>query len=124
MIRRPPRSTRTDTLFPYTTLFRSVAARRDLDAIALRLQVGDLGQRMRTGPDDRNDLATLLVFQRVEHALRGCREVGGLSRGVFLEIDLDVRPQGGERFLQGLHAIAAEGVILRPGGQLDRKSVV
>src|SRR3546814_5420434 len=27
MIRRPPRSTRTDTLFPYTTLFRSCAAR-------------------------------------------------------------------------------------------------
>src|SRR3546814_6220961 len=26
MIRRPPRSTRTDTLFPYTTLFRSVWA--------------------------------------------------------------------------------------------------
>src|SRR3546814_12690146 len=25
MIRRPPRSTRTDTLFPYTTLFRSFA---------------------------------------------------------------------------------------------------
>src|SRR3546814_15105567 len=25
MIRRPPRSTRTDTLFPYTTLFRSIA---------------------------------------------------------------------------------------------------
>src|SRR3546814_8756076 len=28
MIRRPPRSTRTDTLFPYTTLFRSVMDRR------------------------------------------------------------------------------------------------
>src|SRR3546814_11373084 len=27
MIRRPPRSTRTDTLFPYTTLFRSAAKR-------------------------------------------------------------------------------------------------
>src|SRR3546814_20234353 len=27
MIRRPPRSTRTDTLFPYTTLFRSVVER-------------------------------------------------------------------------------------------------
>src|SRR3546814_11974821 len=26
MIRRPPRSTRTDTLFPYTTLFRSMVA--------------------------------------------------------------------------------------------------
>src|SRR3546814_6401174 len=28
MIRRPPRSTRTDTLFPYTTLFRSLFATR------------------------------------------------------------------------------------------------
>src|SRR3546814_9714321 len=28
MIRRPPRSTRTATLFPYTTLFRSAVARR------------------------------------------------------------------------------------------------
>src|SRR3546814_7753319 len=28
MIRRPPRSTRTDTLFPYTTLFRSAPAHR------------------------------------------------------------------------------------------------
>src|SRR3546814_14259455 len=27
MLRRPPRSTRTDTLFPYTTLFRSVVTR-------------------------------------------------------------------------------------------------
>src|SRR3546814_7161106 len=37
MIRRPPRSTRTDTLFPYTTLFRSAppAARRP-DARARR----------------------------------------------------------------------------------------
>src|SRR3546814_3681647 len=29
MIRRPPRSTRTDTLFPYTTLFRSYIAESD-----------------------------------------------------------------------------------------------
>src|SRR3546814_13216772 len=28
MIRRPPRSTRTDTLFPYTTLFRSILGGR------------------------------------------------------------------------------------------------
>src|SRR3546814_20430756 len=33
MIRRPPRSTRTDTLFPYTTLFRSA----DVDDAADRL---------------------------------------------------------------------------------------
>src|SRR3546814_18548620 len=31
MIRRPPRSTRTDTLFPYTTLFRSILS-GDLEA--------------------------------------------------------------------------------------------
>src|SRR3546814_18037466 len=32
MIRRPPRSTRTDTLFPYTTLFRSRSRHKRLDA--------------------------------------------------------------------------------------------
>src|SRR3546814_6844270 len=32
MIRRPPRSTRTDTLFPYTTLFRSSADLASVDA--------------------------------------------------------------------------------------------
>src|SRR3546814_13694481 len=32
MIRRPPRSTRTDTLFPYTTLFRSdIGERREVE---------------------------------------------------------------------------------------------
>src|SRR3546814_3461037 len=40
MIRRPPRSTRTDTLFPYTTLFRSVrrsrAARAGMPTAAAR----------------------------------------------------------------------------------------
>src|SRR3546814_9845071 len=38
MIRRPPRSTRTDTLFPYTTLFRSFGHRLD---DRLRNEVGD-----------------------------------------------------------------------------------
>src|SRR3546814_3737557 len=36
MIRRPPRSTRTDTLFPYTTLFRS-EARRDIASARIDL---------------------------------------------------------------------------------------
>src|SRR3546814_4759518 len=40
MIRRPPRSTRTDTLFPYTTLFRSVRQ----PARLLRLHVDPSGQ--------------------------------------------------------------------------------
>src|SRR3546814_4342942 len=36
MIRRPPRSTRTDTLFPYTTLFRSQGAVDRVVAVARR----------------------------------------------------------------------------------------
>src|SRR3546814_7969830 len=35
MIRRPPRSTRTDTLFPYTTLFRSVGSGTQFDHIQI-----------------------------------------------------------------------------------------
>src|SRR3546814_7076909 len=45
MIRRPPRSTRTDTLFPYTTLFRSEAELRDLarsPVLADELSGGDV----------------------------------------------------------------------------------
>src|SRR3546814_7621922 len=47
MIRRPPRSTRTDTLFPYTTLFRSeqyaeMLNRREADGIIF------LGHRLPT----------------------------------------------------------------------------
>src|SRR3546814_7650654 len=36
MIRRPPRSTRTDTLFPYTTLFRSALTLLELDEMMAR----------------------------------------------------------------------------------------
>src|SRR3546814_5737915 len=39
MIRRPPRSTRTDTLFPYTTLFRSTLARPEFSAGPESLEV-------------------------------------------------------------------------------------
>src|SRR3546814_12498718 len=45
MIRRPPRSTRTDTLFPYTTLFRS-ALRRRAAIIADHLEFHLLTQRL------------------------------------------------------------------------------
>src|SRR3546814_6766201 len=46
MIRRPPRSTRTDTLFPYTTLFRSVVA-DEAQGAALHLSLAQ-GQRLVT----------------------------------------------------------------------------
>src|SRR3546814_2616686 len=45
MIRRPPRSTRTDTLFPYTTLFRSLARFREQHG-ALALGVGTDAQSL------------------------------------------------------------------------------
>src|SRR3546814_4412050 len=59
MIRRPPRSTRTDTLFPYTTLFRS---RRpgDGDELALLHVQVERTQRVRFdqfGAVDLGDLA-------------------------------------------------------------------
>src|SRR3546814_3820009 len=43
MIRRPPRSTRTDTLFPYTTLFRSVALGDRLEQYVGRVERGHAG---------------------------------------------------------------------------------
>src|SRR3546814_11170654 len=43
MIRRPPRSTRTDTLFPYTTLFRSAGARDRPEVISLTKLVPEIG---------------------------------------------------------------------------------
>src|SRR3546814_14868092 len=58
MIRRPPRSTRTDTLFPYTTLFRSSEQRHT------------------------RDTAELTAFRRGRMAPDG---VGAVSRGVATE---------------------------------------
>src|SRR3546814_11348582 len=52
MIRRPPRSTRTDTLFPYTTLFRSCG--RCLQCVVCDIesaQVGDVFAKRQTAID-------------------------------------------------------------------------
>src|SRR3546814_16920654 len=54
MIRRPPRSTRTDTLFPYTTLFRSV----DDDALAGGNPASMTGDLPDPDSDGDNDQAT------------------------------------------------------------------
>src|SRR3546814_5494269 len=56
MIRRPPRSTRTDTLFPYTTLFRSqpVPTAAIGSGTARRYHEHDLGRhRPARGPNTR-----------------------------------------------------------------------
>src|SRR3546814_6328506 len=66
MIRRPPRSTRTDTLFPYTTLFRSQANERRQHAVAGAAAAGRLGRHIRdrahVGPDRRQDPACAVAL--------------------------------------------------------------
>src|SRR3546814_10446193 len=52
MIRRPPRSTRTDTLFPYTTLFRSSAAGCRGSAAAQRDDRAGSEPVTQAGPED------------------------------------------------------------------------
>src|SRR3546814_3456704 len=80
MIRRPPRSTRTDTLFPYTTLFRSHlesshlrpksrASRRSVTSLKVRRLVASL-------PDFRPPIGEALAldaFQGLVHALHVLR---------------------------------------------------
>src|SRR3546814_12999182 len=74
MIRRPPRSTRTDTLFPYTTLFRSTG----------------LGSNRLFGDAElqpmRGQLAVLLPQPEVDYALETSRGIYMFSRsdGIIL----------------------------------------
>src|SRR3546814_12463397 len=76
MQRRPPRSTRTDTLFPYTTLFRSAAVDR---------RPGREGQRVRQGD------------QRAGRALHvaGMRAVAGDAVDLGDALDAELHPAGG-----------------------------
>src|SRR3546814_15272708 len=48
-IRLPPRSTRTDTLFPYTTLFRSFVAIAPDGLVTIYAHRSEMGQGIRTG---------------------------------------------------------------------------
>src|SRR3546814_4847600 len=69
MIRRPPRSTRTDTLFPYTTLFRS---RQDADLyVAAGARIMDLyRQRIESRQDSAADHTSGRRSDIIERDLR------------------------------------------------------
>src|SRR3546814_6287527 len=71
MRRRPPRSTRTDTLFPYPTLFRSTGTAEaqvdDLGDVGVVRYAGNLAAR---GPDDRVGDVTGVAAAVPEHAHR------------------------------------------------------
>src|SRR3546814_12662074 len=69
MNRLPPRSTRTDTLFPYTTLFRSV--QRIHERIAYRPDIALIG-----GVECRAILEVKLPAARCTQPLQRCQGVG------------------------------------------------
>src|SRR3546814_18793870 len=79
MIRRPPRSTRTDTLFPYTTLFRSwaeaiIAHRFHIAAFLFPDHPDDL-----PGTKRRDDDAAMLHRHAMRHAIVE-RPKGGIEQ--------------------------------------------
>src|SRR3546814_13209783 len=99
MIRRPPRSTRTDTLFPYTTLFRSDrhqvarlfeapadrmlarAARAAEVAEAFIAQIGALIDAERPIDDERRGRHAIVERGRIDEGLdRRARLAFGLGR--------------------------------------------
>src|SRR3546814_9691141 len=70
MIRRPPRSTRTDTLFPYTTLFRSVRSivrTKNIEIIASQGTVG--GQRFHLEHRSEEHTSELQSLMRISYAV-------------------------------------------------------
>src|SRR3546814_7832000 len=79
MIRRPPRSTRTDTLFPYTTLFRSVgaddqrrlAAKLHDDALECRrrLRLDHRAHLVRSGERSEEHTSELQSLMRISYAV-------------------------------------------------------
>src|SRR3546814_20970039 len=91
MIRRPPRSTRTDTLFPYTTLFRSALQADHLGAGEIVLEAQDVADFAATPAVDRliviADAAEVLVALRQEPQPEVLRHVG-----VLVLVDQAVAP--------------------------------
>src|SRR3546814_7131482 len=71
MIRRPPISTRTDTLFPYTTLFRSLQWRLVVGATHLdnRHRLGQLLRRCRLSRRSEEHTSELQSLMRISYAV-------------------------------------------------------
>src|SRR3546814_11686320 len=91
MIRRPPRTTRTDTLFPDTTVFRSVRHVLDIAAIRVGLEphLCDLPDRAATlevarqiGGDDAIDRAILFGTRQLLNQHRGLWDVLQARAGI------------------------------------------
>src|SRR3546814_4306501 len=94
MIRRPPRSTRTDTLFPYTTLFRSEIV-RERSMLRKLITVADEISATAFSPQGKEarqllDEAESRVFQIAQEGARGAtgfQEINPLLKQVVERID-------------------------------------
>src|SRR3546814_9877853 len=108
MLRRPPRSTRTDTLFPYTTLFRSDQARlRDLARQALTCEPGGVVKLLRS--PIRQEKLTGALFALSELMLNTMRQ----------SAQIGVHTQCGKAWKAFGRALYAEAESL---GEATRKS--
>src|SRR3546814_15363316 len=90
MIRRPPRSTRTDTLFPYTTLFRSQyqVSREAQDTLAVRSQ--NLAEASRAAGRFKDEIAPVTIKSRKGEIIISDDEY--IRTGVTLDSVSAVRP--------------------------------
>src|SRR3546814_21078918 len=87
MIRRPPRSTRTDTLFPYTTLFRSIA---QTHACACAVKPHIPGQHQAVQPIAQISQPGGVLDDAVKQVAMGNQQALPLERSVLsLEMHLD-----------------------------------
>src|SRR3546814_8607150 len=97
MIRRPPRSTRTDTLFPYTTLFRAKGRRTGDGAALTRALSRRYGDRITgsfTVPGREGAYAP--IPDDVPHALRSALHSRGVERLYSHQADAWHAAQRGE----------------------------
>src|SRR3546814_4676330 len=85
MIRRPPRSTRTDTLFPYTTLFRSMRQRhRVAHAVAMRYLEEAVLRGHRTDLErGEQEVVTRVAHERSEEHTSELQSLMRISYAVF-----------------------------------------
>src|SRR3546814_9721000 len=84
MLRRPPKSTRTDPLCPYTTLFRSWdCLLADLDALQISMKVDEHAfLRAVAGLEHQIELRTPDVFEIVVHELHDLEQLLGVAAGL------------------------------------------
>src|SRR3546814_13081033 len=80
MIRRPPRSTRTDTLFPYTTLFRSPRRWRTQKWNSISDTSNFAGRRIERRTEPRPNGWRFLISRPVREPLRSCLLATGPCR--------------------------------------------